>query len=102
MKELNLLASVNVHTQAAIFACRNIFPCSVHIQGALQGNILLLNDTLNYGIFVLYLYPRGSKNGWRVFYHFVGAVPGSTELRLLLHRILIEVADISVCFKLYI
>ena len=37
-----------------------------------------------------------SKN-WLVFYHFVGAVPGSTELEALLKRLLVEMKVVDVC-----
>ena len=33
---------------------------------------------------------RAGKDKWNVFYHFVGAVPGSTELLLMLRRLLKE------------
>ena len=34
---------------------------------------------------------RGGQKGWHVFYHFVGAVPGSTELDVMLKRLLVEI-----------
>ena len=49
-----------------------------------------------YVIFAIACYCSGGSGGWRVFYHFVGAVPGSTELRILLHRILTEITDSNV------
>ena len=39
---------------------------------------------------------RGGDKGWHVFYHFVGAVPGSTELEQMLRRLLKEIGVISV------
>ena len=38
----------------------------------------------------------GGRPGWHVFYHFVGAVPGSTELFTMLKRLLLEMAVVSV------
>ena len=38
----------------------------------------------------------GGDKGWHVFYHFVGAVPGSTELDMMLKRLLMEINVISV------
>jgi hypothetical protein len=38
----------------------------------------------------------GSKTGWHVFYHFVGAVPGSTELLPMLQRLLKEIGAVTV------
>ncbi|XP_064629063.1 TPR repeat-containing protein DDB_G0287407-like isoform X2 [Lineus longissimus] len=35
--------------------------------------------------------PGGGKTGWHVFYHFVGAVPGSTDLEMLLKRMMKEI-----------
>nr|XP_054764277.1 telomerase protein component 1-like isoform X2 [Lytechinus pictus] len=34
--------------------------------------------------------PGGGETGWHVFYHFVGAIPGSTSLELCLKRLLKE------------
>ena len=34
---------------------------------------------------------RGSNKGWNVFYHFIGAAPGSTDLGFMLQRMLKEV-----------
>ncbi|PIK46898.1 hypothetical protein BSL78_16245 [Apostichopus japonicus] len=34
--------------------------------------------------------PGGGKEGWHVFYHFVGAVPGSTDLERCIKRLLKE------------
>ncbi|XP_072172518.1 telomerase protein component 1-like [Diadema setosum] len=34
--------------------------------------------------------PGGGEKGWHVFYHFVGAVPGSTDLEMCLKRLLKE------------
>ncbi|XP_071485074.1 telomerase protein component 1-like [Diadema antillarum] len=34
--------------------------------------------------------PGGGDTGWHVFYHFVGAIPGSTDLELCLRRVLKE------------
>ncbi|XP_071495043.1 telomerase protein component 1-like [Diadema antillarum] len=34
--------------------------------------------------------PGGGDTGWHVFYHFVGAIPGSTDLELCLRRLLKE------------
>ena len=39
---------------------------------------------------------RGGSKGWVVFYHFVGAVPGSTELEQLLKRLLLEMGQVKV------
>ncbi|ELU16709.1 hypothetical protein CAPTEDRAFT_199172 [Capitella teleta] len=39
--------------------------------------------------------PGGGKTGWKVFYHFVGAVPGSTELLKLLMRLVKEIGTVS-------
>jgi hypothetical protein len=38
---------------------------------------------------ILWIY-RAGKKGWKVFYHFVGAIPGSTELFRMLTRLLKE------------
>ena len=38
----------------------------------------------------------GGQKGWHVFYHFVGAVPGSTELLGLLCRLLYEMKALPV------
>ena len=42
------------------------------------------------------LYDRSGGKGWHVFYHFVGAVPGSTELELMLRRLLKETGTVNV------
>ncbi|RDD44594.1 Telomerase protein component 1 [Trichoplax sp. H2] len=34
--------------------------------------------------------PNGSNKGWNVFYHFIGAAPGSTDLGFMLQRMLKE------------
>ncbi|CAH1785089.1 unnamed protein product [Owenia fusiformis] len=39
--------------------------------------------------------PGGGDKGWHVFYHFVGAVPGSTELEKLLKRLLKEMGVVD-------
>ncbi|XP_072023567.1 telomerase protein component 1-like [Amphiura filiformis] len=39
--------------------------------------------------------PGGGSNGWHVFYHFVGAVPGSTDLQDCLKRLLIEIDAVN-------
>ena len=44
---------------------------------------------------MLWWYSGGQK-GWHVFYHFVGAVPGSTELLGLLCRLLYEMKSVPV------
>ena len=36
------------------------------------------------------------RTDWRVFYHFVGAVPGSTDLFSMLKRLLLEMEVVSV------
>ena len=42
-------------------------------------------------------YPSsGGDKGWHVFYHFVGAVPGSTELEIMLRRLLREMDAVNV------
>lgn len=33
---------------------------------------------------------RGSNKGWNVFYHFIGAAPGSTDIGFMLQRMLKE------------
>ena len=33
---------------------------------------------------------RSGTQDWRVFYHFVGAVPGSTDVMQLIKRLLVE------------
>jgi len=38
----------------------------------------------------------GGRTRWHVFYHFVGAVPGSTELFAMLKRLLLEMSVVSV------
>ena len=43
------------------------------------------------------LYDSGDQRPWHVFYHFVGAVPGSTELLGLLCRLLYEMKALPVC-----
>ncbi|RDD44588.1 Telomerase protein component 1 [Trichoplax sp. H2] len=43
-----------------------------------------VNKALNYDI------PGGSNKGWNVFYHFIGAAPGSTDLGFMLQRMLKE------------
>ncbi|RDD44551.1 Telomerase protein component 1 [Trichoplax sp. H2] len=35
--------------------------------------------------------PGGSNKGWNVFYHFIGAAPGSTDLGFMLQRMLKEI-----------
>src|SRR6218665_3952780 len=45
--------------------------------------------TINTGIYILVLYKRDSR--WIVFYHFVGAVPNSGSLLLMLRRLLHEI-----------
>ncbi|KAK2172234.1 hypothetical protein NP493_979g00007 [Ridgeia piscesae] len=39
--------------------------------------------------------PGGGRTRWHVFYHFVGAVPGSTELFAMLKRLLLEMSVVS-------
>ena len=39
---------------------------------------------------------RGGDSGWHVFYHFVGAVPGSTDLEKCLKRLLTEINAVNV------
>ena len=38
----------------------------------------------------------GGGTDWHVFYHFVGAVPGSTDLFSMLKRLLLEMEVVSV------
>ena len=45
---------------------------------------------------------RGDKKGWHVFYHFVGAVPGSTDLKTMLSRLLKEANVVNVRKYLFI
>ncbi|KAI0230069.1 hypothetical protein LSAT2_019536 [Lamellibrachia satsuma] len=40
-------------------------------------------------------YFDGGWTDWRVFYHFVGAVPGSTDLFSMLKRLLLEMEVVS-------
>ena len=55
-------------------------------------------------IFFIFTWPlsnccslfSGGRPGWHVFYHFVGAVPGSTELFTMLKRLLLETSVVSV------
>ena len=42
------------------------------------------------------LFFRAGGKEWLVFYHFVGAVPGSTELEALLRRLLVEMKIVTV------
>ena len=42
------------------------------------------------------LYCRGGYKGWTVFYHFVGAVPGSTSLEYTINRLLRHVDAVNV------
>ena len=44
------------------------------------------------------LHKSGGSKGWCVFHHFVGAVPGSTDLLAMLCRLLkeLEAVDVSV------
>ncbi|XP_022100079.1 telomerase protein component 1-like [Acanthaster planci] len=39
--------------------------------------------------------PGGGEHGWHVFFHFVGAVPGSTDLEKCLKRLLMEIGAID-------
>ncbi|XP_022087926.1 telomerase protein component 1-like [Acanthaster planci] len=39
--------------------------------------------------------PGGGEHGWHVFYHFVGAVPGSTDLEKCLKRLLKELNQVN-------
>ncbi|XP_072035865.1 TPR repeat-containing protein DDB_G0287407-like isoform X2 [Amphiura filiformis] len=39
--------------------------------------------------------PGGGDQGWHVFYHFVGAVPGSTDVEKMLRRLLIELKVVN-------
>ena len=50
--------------------------------------IVCKNTIFNYMYYILYC--RGGGKPWHVFYHFVGAVPGSTELERMLKRLLRE------------
>lgn len=59
---------------------------------AYEGFFLILNIIRS----VLGVYCRGAGNNWHVFYHFVGAVPGSTELLLMLQRLLKELNMVNV------
>jgi len=43
------------------------------------------------------LHCSGGKQGWQVFYHFIGAVPGSTDLLSILRRLLFEMKAVPVC-----
>ncbi len=47
-----------------------------------------------------FVYCRGGGQPWHVFYHFVGAVPGSTELERMLKRLLkeLKVCDVRDIF----
>jgi len=51
---------------------------------------------LDYVIFIFFVTSGGPKGSWHVFYHFVGAVPGSTELLGLLCRLLYEMKALPV------
>lgn len=59
-------------------------------------SFLFQNDTLISYNNVIVAFRAGNKS-WHVFYHFVGAVPGSTELLNMLKRFLkeIQVIDVS-------
>ncbi|XP_071785835.1 telomerase protein component 1-like [Asterias amurensis] len=39
--------------------------------------------------------PGGGEQGWHVFYHFVGAVPGSPNLEMTLKRLLRELGEVN-------
>lgn len=39
--------------------------------------------------------PGGGESGWHVFYHFVGAVPGSTDVEKCLKRLLTEINAVN-------
>ena len=43
----------------------------------------------------MFVIDSGGTKGWHVFYHFVGAVPGSTELDKLLRRFLTDMQTLS-------
>ena len=45
---------------------------------------------------IVFIISSGGEKGWHVFYHFVGAVPGSTELEKLLKRLLKETEYVDV------
>ena len=47
-------------------------------------------------LFCVVFTGSGGQKGWHVFYHFVGAVPGSTELLGLLSRLLYEMKALPV------
>ena len=38
----------------------------------------------------MFLYRAGDSNNWHIFYHFVGAVPQSTQLETMLKRLFRE------------
>ena len=44
----------------------------------------------------LFSFFRGGKQGWHIFYHFVGAVPGSTDLEQCIKRLLKELNAVTV------
>ena len=41
-------------------------------------------------------FNRGDGKQWNVFYHFVGALPGSTSLQTTLQRLLKEINLVTV------
>ena len=43
----------------------------------------------------------GGNQGWHVYYHFVGAVPGSTDMEKCLKRLLKELNQVNVSITLY-
>ena len=45
----------------------------------------------------VFLHSGGDK-GWHVFYHFVGAVPGSPNLEMTLKRLLKEIGAVNVSY----
>ena len=77
--------------------CRNYF--KPNIQNSVRVHLLfcrVVSDLLRTSG-VCHVLCSGGQKGWHVFYHFVGAVPGSTELLGLLCRLLYEMKAVKVC-----
>lgn len=51
----------------------------------------LLIVLISYSAFVFVLFLCSGFKQWRVFFHFVGATPGSTDLAFFLQRLTKEV-----------
>ncbi len=64
-----------------------------------KSQILIVEDFYHYYYYIFFYHlvsGRGGSTGWHVFYHFVGAVPGSTDMEVCLKRLLKELNQVNV------